>query len=450
MAIKNITHNLFSRKVSIAPLVTFRVLFGLVMLISMVRFWANGWIDMQYLQSAMQFKFFGFDWVAMPPGEWVYVLFATCALSCVMIALGLFYRVAAVLFFITFTYIELLDATFYLNHYYFISLVGLLLVFLPANKKASLDVYLGLTSKADHIPVLAQNLVMFHLGLVYFFAGVAKLNSDWLFHAMPLAIWLPAQDTLPVIGGLLKYEATAYIMSWAGAIYDLTIPFFLLSKRFRWPAYAAVVGFHVVTWAMFQIGMFPFIMIASTLIFFSAAFHQRLHALVGIRYGETESEPTMGVEWTTQPLVRLAVVAVICFQLVFPFRHMMYDGNLYWHEQGYRFGWRVMLTEKAGYAQFKVEDTQGRFIYVDNRDFLMPVQEKMMSTQPDFMLQYAQFLKDEYTAQGVDVKAVTTEAFVTLNGRSSRPFIDSSVDLSSIEDSWQQKDWILPFKSDKG
>ena len=84
------------------------------------------------------------------------------------------------------------------------------------------------------------------------------------------------------------------------------------------------------------------------------------------------------------------------FQLTFPFRHLLYEGNMFWHEQGYRFGWRVMLMEKAGYAQFKIEDKDGRTMEVRNADFLTPVQEKMMSTQPDLMIQYAHFLKAYY------------------------------------------------------
>ena len=89
----------------------------------------------------------------------------------------------------------------------------------------------------------------FNLPLVYVFAGIAKLNADWLFEAMPLAIWLPAQDQLPFVGSLFQYKATAYAFSWAGAIYDLTIPFFLLFGRTRWMAYAAVVVFHLLTWS---------------------------------------------------------------------------------------------------------------------------------------------------------------------------------------------------------
>ncbi|NIP24426.1 MAG: HTTM domain-containing protein, partial [Phycisphaerae bacterium] len=130
--------------------------------------------------------------------------------------------------------------------------------------------------RREYVPAWTINIFKLQLGLVYFFAGVAKLNPDWLLNAMPLQIWLPANADLPIVGPLLEYTASAYIFSWAGAFYDLTIAFFLLWKRTRILAYVAVIGFHMFTWFLFQIGMFPFIMILCTLIFFSADFHKKV------------------------------------------------------------------------------------------------------------------------------------------------------------------------------
>ena len=49
------------------------------------------------------------------------------------------YVYACILFFLSFTYIELIDKTTYLNHYYFISVVSFLMIFLPANIYFSID-----------------------------------------------------------------------------------------------------------------------------------------------------------------------------------------------------------------------------------------------------------------------------------------------------------------------
>ena len=97
--------------------------------------------------------------------------------------------------------------------------------------------------KRGKIPVWSINLLKLQLGIVYFFAGIAKLNYDWLIKAMPLKLWLPAHTSKPIIGFLFKNTAVAYVFSWFGALYDLLIPFLLLSKKTRSLAYVAVIVF---------------------------------------------------------------------------------------------------------------------------------------------------------------------------------------------------------------
>lgn len=443
MEIRRVLRKVLSEKVSIAPLVTFRVLFGLIMLFSIIRFWSNGWIEAQYIEPKFHFKYFGFYWLPELSATGYYVAFVIMAASAVGIVLGAFYRISAILFFLAFTYVEMMDATYYLNHYYFVSIVGFLLIFMPANKAISLDAKFGFVKPESYVAAWSINLIKFQLALVYFMAGLAKLNYFWLIEAQPLAIWLPAQDHLPLFGWLFQYKATAYVFSWAGALYDLTIPFFLIYKPTRWLAYLAVIAFHVLTYAMFQIGMFPFIMMGATLIFFSANFHQKIWQTFGFSFLLSRNDSPVVVP----AFAKICLVVFISLQLILPFRNVLYPGNLFWHEQGYRFSWRVMLMEKAGYAQFIVVDKNNRRIEVDNAEFLTPVQEKMMSTQTDFMLQYADFIKAHYQSQGVEVAAVNADVFVTLNGRASQRYIDPSIDLSSINDSFSNKSWILPMKN---
>jgi len=135
-------------------------------------------------------------------------------------------------------------------------------------------------------------------------------------------------------------------------------------------------------------------------------------------------------------------------QVSLPFRYLLYPGNLYWTEQGYRFSWRVMLMEKAGYAIFHITNPEnGRTWEVNNYDFLTPNQEKMMSTQPDMILQFAHHLEQHYQQKGIPNPKVTAEVYVTLNGKQSRLFIDPTVDLTQIKDSFAPKNWILPFET---
>ena len=468
----------FQQSAEAAPLAVFRILFGVMMFASIVRFWSYGWIDQLYVQPRFFFSYYGFDFIR-PLGQFTYLIFGICALSALFVTLGYYYRTAIVVFFLSFTYIELMDKTTYLNHYYFISVLSFLMIWLPASAYFSVDARRNPERAFQRIPRWTIDAIKLLLGIVYCYAGLAKLNSDWLLHAMPLKIWLPANYDLPLLGNLLQQTWVHYAFSGGGMLYDLSIPFLLLWPRTRTVAFGLVVVFHILTRVLFPIGMFPYIMIVSALIFFDARFHHRLLAWAArwlridkaafdngknlyaqgvpvnpslftskfiIPYSmfdiSTYRTPSKG-----RPMMKLGIVVTFfVLQLLLPFRYLLYPGELFWTEEGYRFSWRVMLMEKAGYANFKVVDAAtGQRFYVDNSDFLTTFQEKQLATQPDFILQYAHFLADHFTQQGHQPVQVFAESYVALNGRMSQAYVDPNVDLAQVEESFRPRTWLLPF-----
>lgn len=438
----------FHKTTSAAPLAAFRLAFGLMLLGSVIRFWSKGWIEELYIKPQYFFPFYGFEFVR-PLGEYTYLLFAICGVSALLVAVGLFYRVAIISLFLSFTYIELIDKSTYLNHYYFVSLACFLLIFLPAHAYFSVDAYRRRPVPADQIPAWSLDLLKLFVGILYFYAGLAKLNSDWLWQALPLRIWLPAHNDLPVIGFLFNYAWVPYLFSWFGCLYDLSIPFLLWHRQTRPWAYMAVVVFHGATALLFPIGMFPYIMIVTALIFFSADFHRRILLQLGqwLTLPGTFLTPHRRYRYRpmAEKIVRGIMAVFLVLQLVFPFRYLLYPGELFWTEEGYRFSWRVMLMEKAGYAQFTVKDQMGRQTMVNNTEFLTPLQEKMMSTQPDMLLQYAHFLRDYYTQHGFKSPRVYVDSYVALNGRLGRPLVNSTTDLAAEQESFTHKTWITSF-----
>ena len=71
-----------------------------------------------------------------------------------------------------------------------------------------------------------------------------------------------------------------------------------------------------------------------------------------------------------------------------------------------------------------------------------------MSFQPDFILEYAHYLGDHFTSQGHQNVQVFVDSYVALNGRSSERFIDPSVNLYGIKESFKHKSWIIPFSDE--
>lgn len=436
-----------NRQVPITPLITFRITFGAIMLFSIVRFWLNGWIKTQYIEPHFYFTYMGFDWVHPMEATYTYILFALMGITAFFVLIGLWYRVAICLFFISFSYTELIDVTNYLNHYYFISIVSFLLIFLPANQSFSLDVYLNPAKKRTHIPFWMIGVLRLQMGMVYFFAGLAKLNTDWMLEALPMKIWLPAKSHLPIIGTLMYNAWVAYLFSWFGALYDLSIVFFLINKITRPCAYIAVIGFHLFTALFFPaIGMFPYVMILSSLIFMDGNFHGRLLSwFAGKSYfDQTVKHFQISKQYNNSLLWGMGIYFLI--QTLVPFRYLLYPAPLFWYEEGYRFSWRVMLMEKSGNTFFYVkEPATGRVFEVNNPDFLTAQQEKMMSTQPDMIIRYAHYLKKVYQERRIHNPEVYAEGFVALNGERSKPFINPKVNLAAQELSWRHVNYILPF-----
>jgi hypothetical protein len=397
----------------------------------------KGWVDEFYVRPGFHFPFYGFEWVRPLPASGMHFIFWLMASAALLIALGLFYRLSVFAFLVSFTYVELLDKTYYLNHYYFVTVFTFLLLLVPAGRYYSLDVLRKPSSKVVRVPAWTIIILQAQLILVYFLAGLSKLTVDWMINAMPLRIWLPANNGMPVIGSLLARGWVAYAFSWFGAVFDLSIGFLLLYRRTRLVAYIFVVLFHVLTAVLFKIGMFPYIMIAATLVFFPVGKLQEAGA---------SWQPE---KWRPKVLYPLLVLYFFV-QIILPFRYLLYPGKLFWTEQGYRFSWRVMLMEKTGTCFFYVKDpATGRRGEVNNSQYLTAFQERQMATQPDMLLQYAHYLYSVYQHKGIKDPVITVEDYVTLNGSGSRLYIDSTTDLARQRETFLPITWILPFQSNK-
>ena len=440
----------FNSPTHIAPLAVLRMAFGSIMLISTVRFMLKGWVTAFYIKPRFHFTFYGFNWVKAPGAVGMWLLFALLTLSAVFITIGLFYRFAITTFFLCFTYVELIDKTTYLNHYYFVSVMAFLLMLVPAHCYFSVDTWRRPTLSVTQVPAWVINIFKLQLVLVYFFAGISKITYDWLIAAMPLKIWLPACSNFPIIGGLLTQTWVAYVFSWIGMLFDLLIGFFLLSRKTRKPAYIMVIIFHVVTGLFFKIGMFPYIMIFVTTVFFSAATHLKIigffRSLFAISYQLVETDRIYQPAKSVSQLIMGVLILHFTLQLLLPFRYLLYPGELYWTEEGYRFSWRVMLMEKGGTTFFHVKDpATGKQAEIVNSQYLTQFQETQMATQPDMILQYALFLASEYEKKGIKNPIITTNSYVTLNGSGTQLYIDSTVNLATQQENFGHKKWILPF-----
>jgi vitamin K-dependent gamma-carboxylase len=194
------------------------------------------------------------------------------------------------------------------------------------------------------------------LVVVYTYAAIAKVNEDWL-RAEPLRKWLVIPyKFFPLLETFIYRESVAYALSYGGLVYDLAVGPMLLFRRTFWLAVAMTMFFHISNKLLFNIGIFPIFMIASTSFFFDPSWPRILIAMLRRLVNlPVHSLPKLGASWRdTKPrsltcknwLVLFGISAFLLLMVLIPLRCYTYPGTTAWHEYGHKFSWRMKLRTK--------------------------------------------------------------------------------------------------------
>ncbi|HEX6046858.1 MAG TPA: HTTM domain-containing protein [Pyrinomonadaceae bacterium] len=439
------------KPVDISFLVFFRVLFGAIMLWETYRYFTYGWIARYYVEPALTFTYYGFSWVKPWPGRGMYIHFFVLGLAAACVMLGFLYRIAAPVFFLAFTYAFLLDQTRYLNHLYLVCLIGFLMCFLPAERGFSVDALLRRKIRSDVVPAWALWALRAQLGIPYFYGGIAKLNRDWMLGGEPMRTWLHPLTAMPGLGSAFASNWIVYGFVVGGLLLDLFVVPLLLWRRTRPFAFAAAIAFNLINSVIFDIGIFPWLMLGALLIFFPPDLPRRFARAFmspGEAFPDATQVPTtpVSITSTSQKMVAGLVAAYFAVQLVLPLRHYLYPGNVSWTEEGHNFAWHMKLRTKDGEAVFTVtHPASGQTWTIDPEDYLKSHQLMKMITKPDLILLFSHHLAEEKRREGYDNVEVRARVMVSLNGRQPQLLIDPNVDLAKEEVSLLPTRWIMPL-----
>lgn len=407
-----------------ASIAVVRIGVGLVAAISVLRLWLNGWLESLIIAPPNHLAYPGLEWVPVPPPDVMRLLAFAAFVSALCLAVGLYTRLSGAILLGSFGWLETVEATTYLNHYWLMASLVLLLTILPSGAACSFDARRHTSATVPRYAVWALRT---QVVVVYFFAGVAKLHEDWLVDGLPLAIWLPSRSDLPLIGPILELPATALLASWAGAAFDLSVGFLLLLAVTRRYAYVALLMFHVATVVLLpSIGLFPVIMTIAATVFFAPDWPRRL--LERFRRKSVSRAVPQPAGRTPGWAAMTLAGAWIVLQVLLPLRHLASPGDARWTGSGYRLAWNVVAVEKHASVAFWVESTDGRFL-ADPRQWFTPHQLRVAASEPDLVMQMAQIVGSSYG--GVDETSVYADVWVSFNGRRSQALIDPTVDLYS-------------------
>src|SRR5688572_10951465 len=451
--------------VDISFLVFFRILFGGIMLWEVYRYFTYGWIGRYFIEPAVNFTYYRFSWVKPWPGRGMYIHFFVLGLAAACVMVGFLYRIATPVLFLAFTYSFLLDQTRYLNHFYLVCLISFLMCFLPAERAFSVDALLRRKIRSHAVPAWTLWLLRAQVGIPYFYGGIAKLNSDWIHGGEPMRTWLRPLSGMPGVGPAFAAEWIVYSFVIGGLMLDLLVVPLLLWRRTRVFAFAAAVVFNLINAVIFDIGIFPWLMLGALLIFFPPDFPRRFARafMPGDSLGDAQPSqasvtPQTIAEGSSCPAISASqkfaaglLAAYLAIQLVFPLRHYLYPGNVSWTEEGHNFAWHMKLRTKSGEAVFTVTHPRsGQTWIMKPEDYLKPHQVTKMITKPDLILLFSHHLAEEKRREGYDNVEVRARAMVSLNGRQPQLLVDPNVDLAREHVSLLPARWIVPLTTPLG
>lgn len=436
-----------SRPVSPLSLAVFRIAVGAMLVWDCWRFLKHDRIYRYWIQPEFHFTYPGFHWVEPLPEPWIWVAWLAMGFFALLVMLGLFYRVSIVVLTVLFSYFFLLDKTEYLNHFYLVILFLILLCFLPAHRALSLDARLFRGVRADSVPYAGVAILRAQMEIMLIYAGLVKITPDWL-AGEPLGMWLRPQADDFAFGFLFHHDWVILLGTWGTvALHVLGAPL-LLWHRTRLATFLVYCLFHAANSAFFNIGIFPWLTIAATTIFFAPdwprALARRVHGLFE-DLPAPAPEPAGNIATRLIPMAALAGMAGwLAVQIVLPIRAGAFPTEVRWSGDGHRFSWRMRIYDRDAEGVFLVRSGDEEW-QVDPRDHLTRRQAWKMMVRSDMIHQFAGHLEALWREAGHGDVEVRAEIRKSLNGRPPQPFIDPDIDLTAVPLAYARADaWVLP------
>lgn len=426
-----------------APLIVFRIIFGLLCFLESVGAIFTGWVKKTLVEPEFTFSFIGFEWLQPLSGNTMYFYYAMMGIFALFIMLGYKYRLSVICFIFMWTATYLMQKSAYNNHYYLLVLLSSMMVFLPAHRYASMDVKLNPKLKRFSMPHWCRLVIILQLFIVYTYASIAKLYPDWLDTSV-MEMFMKSKEHYILVGNILQKKWLHYILAYGGILFDGLIIPLLLFKPTRKYAFMASVFFHLFNSFVFQVGIFPYLSLAFTLFFFEPETIRRLFLKKKPFYN---SDAFIIPKLKTPLLVLFFIYFLV--QIGLPLRHHFIEDDVLWTEEGHRLSWRMMLRSKSSNTSYRIKNKDtGKSYIVNLDDYLTPKQKRSASTKPDVIWQFAQHLKQKFQNNGQEI-AVYVDCKISVNGKPYKTLINPETDLANVEwDPFRHNHWILPSKVD--
>ena len=495
-----------------APLCAFRAAFGTLMLVHVVRLHLFGLYHRSLVLPRFHFDL-GLS-VPVPSSATAGAVHLTAlGVAALGIALGVRTRACAAVFAVLYGWFVLCERTMFNNHFYLYTVLSGLLALVEARQRFALVRRAGRAADGGSCLWWERAALRVQLCIVYAYAGVAKLNSDWLLHGEPMASKLREsarqyEHSMPWRHEALCSHELALLVSLGGVCVDLALPVLLLLRSPRGRALGLAVStlFHASNLLLWQLGEFPLVMLATNLLFLDELSLRPLRGDGGCNSGgadmssrdagsppSTTTTKERATAATTAAPVRgearlcaVAAAAHLVVQLLLPLRPLLasgFDPLDAVHTKAHTLlSWRFMAvttrnwvnatlrSEPLGasvlmtrtYNKLHVLHANGSRAPLQLQLDLEPRQVGYMAYTAPMLLQYARRAAARHAdagggrggggeGGGAAAVQVRGELWSAINGRPLQRFVDPSVDLASATlPSWRRPEWVLPLLHEYG
>jgi len=327
--------------------------------------------------------------------------------------------------------------------------------FVPANRHWALDARRNPAMASNTVPNWTRIWFASQIEVVLIYAGLVKLNWDWL-NLEPMRLWMTEKSSQShAVFQWLTQDPGIAVASYGVLFLHILGAPLLLWKKTRLAVFVLYCIFHLINAFVFNIGIFPFLTIAATLMFFDPSWPRQFahwcRGKVGKpakRLDAVKSAPNF-----TSGLVIVGITLWLIAQILIPLRHFTIPGDVAWNEAGHKYSWRMKLRDKRGETNFYVSEDGGQAKIEDYSERLSRRQVFYMKCNPDLIWQYANYIEHYRTEmrskKNIETKAndikVYVDARCSLNTRDSAPLINRLVDLTGIERDEPVQNWVLPL-----
>ncbi|CAF1262070.1 unnamed protein product [Adineta steineri] len=472
---------LMNRPEDPSSLAILRIFFGILMMLDIPQERGMSHADVYYPNDDKECQFPLFNFLEPLRAEYMVIVYFIMLLGAFGITIGFFYRLSTICFTITYWYIFFLDKTSWNNHSYLYGLIGFQLMFFDAHHYWSIDGLFRKKIRNSHVPLWNYTLIRYQVFLVYFIAGLKKTDWDWVSGY--------SMDTLgehwvfsPFRSFMTIEQITLILVHVCGLFFDLLVGFALFFDRSRPFGVFFCLSFHIMNSQLFNIGMFPYTMIATIPIFFHNNWPRKflnrfapkfLYKETPLQYSssclyskeeikpEEPKSPSIKSKIAnnssvknapTKSTLRHKIFTIFAlFYLVeqgfLPYSHFITKGYNNWTNGLYGYSWDMMVHSwHTQHVKITFLDKK-----TNEPHYLRPTawaSAKRWSSHADMIVQYAQCIKGKLKQHGYDDVELRFDIWRSMNGRFNQRQIDPRIDLLSSDVKWspfQDTPWLQPL-----